>query len=116
MRRIQTTEGATRGELHGVANKVFYTLEDVPYLIPAGHYQVIKRYSPKFKTEVLLLRGVKGRSLIEIHPGNTKEDSRGCILVGLSHTEKALGSSREALRQLLARFQEPAELVIYEPS
>jgi hypothetical protein len=50
--------------------------------IPAGEYEAIKYYSPKFKRTVILLLDVPERTGIEIHPGNTIDDTTGCIVVG----------------------------------
>ena len=59
--------------------------------IPSGTYEVKMTYSPKFaarnwgkkysgKTPQIM--NVKGFSGIRIHPGNTPEDSLGCIFPG----------------------------------
>lgn len=50
--------------------------------IPPGIYEAEKYNSPRFKRIVILLKGVPGRTSIEIHPGNTMNDTTGCILVG----------------------------------
>lgn len=49
--------------------------------IPAGRYQAMRHYSPRFGNCILLF-GVKGRSEILIHYGNFYHDTLGCILVG----------------------------------
>ena len=50
--------------------------------IPFGKYSVVYTYSPKFKRKLPLLLNVPQFEGIRIHPGNTAEDSLGCILVG----------------------------------
>ena len=50
--------------------------------IAPGTYSIDFHYSPKFGKYMLTLCGVKGRSGILIHPGNTSKDTAGCILVG----------------------------------
>ena len=50
--------------------------------VPAGIYEAEKYYSPKFRKTVILLKGVQGRSFIEIHTGNFTRDIEGCIVVG----------------------------------
>lgn len=73
--------------------------------IPAGRYKVIITYSNRFKRPLPLLLDVKGFEGIRIHPGNTKADTSGCILVGLTKGENAIYSSRDAFRQLFTWMQ-----------
>lgn len=49
--------------------------------IPQGTYEYFKRNSPA-NGEVLELKGVVGRSYIQVHKGNYTSDVVGCILVG----------------------------------
>jgi hypothetical protein len=49
--------------------------------IPAGCYSVVKYDSPN-KGKIFLFENVPGRDGIEIHAGNYKRDTLGCILVG----------------------------------
>ena len=49
--------------------------------IPAGSYDVVKRWSKKYKNHFMLL-DVPDREGILIHVGNYPRDTRGCILVG----------------------------------
>ena len=49
--------------------------------IPAGTYPVVKFNSPT-KGNVFLLKDVPGRDAIEIHIGNYRGDTEGCILPG----------------------------------
>ena len=58
--------------------------------IPAGTYRVTMAVSPSFGTRYRFCKGglmplindVPGFSGVLIHPGNTANDTRGCILVG----------------------------------
>lgn len=50
--------------------------------VPPGIYSIDFHYSPKFGKYMLTLCGVRGRSGILIHSGNTPKDTSGCILVG----------------------------------
>jgi hypothetical protein len=56
--------------------------------IPAGIYKVGLRHSPKFSPKyghnMLWVMGVPQYEFILIHPGNTKDDTEGCLLVGSS--------------------------------
>jgi hypothetical protein len=51
--------------------------------IPRGHYDVVITYSNRFKRELPLLMRVPQFDGIRIHPGNTHEDTDGCILLGV---------------------------------
>jgi hypothetical protein len=54
--------------------------------IPSGTYKGVLRYDHTDQWRIEL-QGVPGRTVVEIHTGNTPDDSEGCILVG-----KELGS------------------------
>lgn len=58
--------------------------------IPTGQYICERINSPKHG-ETYLVKNVPGRSGILFHPGNTIDDTEGCILLG-SHWEKFNGS------------------------
>jgi len=50
--------------------------------IPEGAYRCSMYNSPRLMREVILLHDVPGYSMIEIHPGNSANDTEGCILLG----------------------------------
>ncbi len=87
-----------------------YTLEDVvrdgPKVqgrtaIPAGRYQVVWTYSPKFRVFTPELLAVPGFTHIRVHSGNDADDTEGCILVGTTHpSPNWIGKSRIARDQL----------------
>ena len=66
-----------------------YTLE-LPYLgnepnvscTPEGVYDYRIAKSPRLQSDVIWIDGVKGRSSIQIHPGNYTSQILGCCLVG----------------------------------
>lgn len=49
--------------------------------IPEGEYEVVRRWSPKFKDH-FHITDVEGRSFILIHSGNYHSQILGCVLVG----------------------------------
>lgn len=54
--------------------------------IPYGKYELGMRYSPKFTPryghDMLWVKNVPGFEYILIHPGNTDDDTDGCLLLG----------------------------------
>lgn len=103
--RRNSNDKATPGEMfavpedwlpHDTTNKgtfLVYTLEpsqvnpDHP-AIPAGNYRMVLGWSNHFKRNVPHILDVPGRLYIEIHPGNSVEDTEGCTLVGRSFDNK----------------------------
>ena len=74
--------------------------------IPRGLYGVSITPSVRFKRDLPILEGVEGFSGVRIHPGNTHEDTEGCILVGKSHTDKTVTESRAAFNALFSKIQQ----------
>ena len=74
--------------------------------IPRGTYPVTITYSNRFKRDLPLVGQVPGFEGIRIHPGNTTEDTEGCILVGRTHTDKSVGESRVAFNALFAKIEQ----------
>lgn len=79
--RLEHNEDSIRGVLVFRSKIVCYTLEDPRLFIPQGVYHCFIRWSDKFQTNLYGL-DVSERSDIEIHWGNTEDDTTGCILVG----------------------------------
>lgn len=50
--------------------------------IPAGTYPIRISYSPLFKTNLVEIQNVPGFTGIRMHPGNTDDDTDGCLLPG----------------------------------
>lgn len=115
--RKPTTDGVTLGELYVDGRRECFTLEDavrsgakVPgeTAIPYGRYQVTITRSQRFQRMLPLVHDVPGFAGVRIHPGNTVEDTSGCILVGMGRTGATLSLSRLAMDHLqpqLARAQ-----------
>jgi hypothetical protein len=61
--------------------KRFQTIENIAYLIPKGVYKCVFEWSPKFKSNLLEIKGVRGRSEIKFHAGAHSDHSKGCILI-----------------------------------
>lgn len=62
--------------------------------IPYGTYKIFYGWSPKFGRNLPRLLNVTAFDGILIHPGNTAEDSAGCILVGRNTEVGRLTQSR----------------------
>lgn len=69
--------------------------------IPEGKYRILITHSYKFKRELPLLLNVPGFKGIRIHGGNTKEDTEGCLLVGINSVVGKVTRSTEHLRELM---------------
>ncbi len=109
---------ATIGKLY--VDDVFecYTLEDVDRkleaggvkeyactAIPRGKYNVVVAPSARFKRNLPLLINVPDFEGVRIHPGNTSENTEGCILVGASIVnDDFIGQSQIAFGKLFAKI------------
>lgn len=88
--RRPTAKDWMYGDLNAGGALRCYTLEDElrqvkitgESAIPAGRYQVIMEYSPKFGRDLLTLLEVPGFSKIRIHSVRDDDDTEGCIGVG----------------------------------
>lgn len=85
--------------------------------IPAGTYKVIFNWSPKFERNLPRLLNVPHFDGILIHPGNTADDSAGCILVGKNTEVGRLTESRytsDKLNVLIEDAQRHGEEITIE--
>ena len=80
--------------------------------IPAGTYDVIVNYSPRFKKMLPRLLNVPNFEGVLIHSGNTAEDSSGCILVGKNNQVGRVNESRATMERLMQILTERADNII----
>lgn len=85
--------------------------------IPTGCYKIVPHYSPKFKDRVYgqkyggyfpMLEGVKGFEGVLIHPGNSADDSLGCIIPGENKVKGGVINSRNTYYRLMDDFIRPS--------
>src|SRR5574343_864662 len=96
-KRDQDTTGVLSEALGSERRFICYILEDRirdkkvygSTAIPAGRYEIVMMYSPRFGRELPRLLKVPNFDGILIHPGNDQHDTEGCLLPG---------SSRETLQ------------------
>ena len=85
--------------------------------IPYGKYKVVYNWSPKFGRNLPRLLNVPAFEGILIHPGNTADDSAGCILVGRNTEVGRLTESRytsDKLNVLIEDAQRRGESITIE--
>lgn len=80
--------------------------------IPAGEYEVVKSYSPRFKKILPEILDVPGFTGVRIHAGNTAKDTDGCILLGLNKTKGAVLDSQTTMAYFMARTPNEFDLKI----
>lgn len=129
LRRCAANRNRTIGLLFVDGQFLCFTLEDrirtekVPgaTAIPHGEYEVKQTMSPRFGRVLPEVLGVPGFEGVRIHAGNTAEDTRGCILLGMGWDGQAdsIMRSREALNVLQHLLEEPCILKVapieYDP-
>ena len=90
--------------------------------IPTGTYKVnMNIISPKFKTRVWAkpyngmiprLENVPGYEGILFHPGNSAEDSIGCILLGYNTVKGKVTQSQDTFHKLMAILTKEKDITI----
>lgn len=119
--RRPSSKECTIGQLCIGDQPILYTLEDVvrevknqpvdkwkikgETAIPAGKYKVEMNWSNKYGKLMPFLQGVPGFVGIMIHPGNSKDDTEGCILVGEQLGENQILQSRSGFNVLLGLIE-----------
>lgn len=73
--------------------------------IPCGLYRVTLTHSQRFNRILPLVNDVPGFTGIRIHPGNTFEDTDGCLLPGYEKNGEAVGRSRLAFEELFTLME-----------
>ena len=107
------TDNSTIGDLYLNGEFQCHTLEDTcrrvkidgETAIPAGDYEIILGYSQRYQSIMPRVLGVPGFTGILIHPGNTKSDTRGCILVGETAYKDSIGGSKIAFNKFLPKLE-----------
>ena len=94
------------GDLNDAGEGKVYGQTAIPY----GTYEVVITYSNRFKKQLPLLENVKGFEGIRIHPGNTKEDTHGCILVGVNSKKGMVTESRKTFDKLFTILRDAVEM------
>jgi Steigviridae/Suoliviridae L,D-carboxypeptidase/transpeptidase len=74
--------------------------------IPFGTYNVVVTPSQRFKRDLPLLENVPDFTGVRIHPGNTAEDTEGCILVGRAKWHDHVSESKLAFEALFKKIKD----------
>ncbi len=120
LQRKPSGKTATIGELFIDGRFECDTLEDVVRAekihgrtaIPSGTYKVKLTHSPRFKRILPLIENVPGFEGVRIHPGNTSDDTEGCILPGVWEEGETIGFSRVTFNKLYNRLQQADDITI----
>lgn len=122
--RVAQTAQYTFGRIEDPEHRVLCVTLEEPWrdnangisCIPAGKYHGWKRLSPKRGYVVPELKDVPDRTNVQIHCGNTLEDTLGCILVGTDYAAKGtIGGSKAAFEKLMAVLEDEFTLTVVDP-
>lgn len=90
--------------------------------IPTGTYQIdMNTVSPKFKNrawakpyegKIPRLIDVPGYEGVLLHPGNSEEDSLGCVLVGKNKVKGKVVESQATFHKLMKELKEKNNIII----
>jgi hypothetical protein len=131
IKRRWFTNISTIGELYIDTHWQCYTLEDkmrekfdqekhlwiwrhefkIPAMtaIPSGHYQVIVDFSNRYQRPMPHILNVPDFEGIRIHPGNTAQDTEGCILLGRGKQPDFVTHSRDAFNEFYEKLNHGLE-------
>lgn len=137
LRRTSSGPDGVFGQLYIPGFDTLWTCEDDwlqnakgKSCIPAGTYELQRTTYHKHGFDTFEVMDVPGRERILLHPGNTEEDTAGCILVGLKRgtllvkdeddptgamvEKQSVVYSKEAFRRLMVRLAgvETAQLTV----
>jgi hypothetical protein len=73
--------------------------------IPEGKYKCIVTFSNRFQRDLPLLVNVPGFEGIRIHPGNTAENTDGCLLPGEARTKDFVSNSVMTFNRLFEKIK-----------
>lgn len=117
LERTDPVGDCTIGKLYVEGQFECYTLEDKvrsvkiagKTAIPGGRYEVVINQSQRFGCLLPLLLNVPDFEGVRIHPGNTADNTEGCILVGETKGESSVGQSRLAFDRLFKKMKAAAQ-------
>lgn len=119
LQRFEFTDVSTIGDLFVGDEGFCVTLEDKDRhlednpdaklwgrtAIPRGRYKIVIDYSNRFQRELPRLLDVPGFEGIRIHPGNSHENTEGCILVGANWRKDWVTDSRNTFNKLFEKME-----------
>ena len=124
IKRDTFTDNSTVGKMYIDGAYFCETLEDVDRkledggtkvyaetCIQRGTYTLVIDYSPKYKKNMPHLLDVPQFKGIRIHPGNTDDDSEGCILVGRTRDTDFIGHSKLTYNELIIKLRDATDKI-----
>lgn len=93
LQRLISSDAGTFGVVLKDNKPVFTTLE-LPWknnqrdisCIPTGTYKCKKVFSNRFQKKLFEIQNVPDRDNVELHIGNSINDTHGCVLLGMSYS------------------------------
>ncbi len=112
--RKEFTIYSTIGDFLIDGKRFCYSLEDVvreekikgETAIPYGTYEVIINWSSRFKKLMPQILNVPGFEGVRIHPGNDRDDTEGCLLIGYTKVKDFVGESQKAFHDFFPLLEE----------